>query len=67
MYRYTISDPDSVVVISTRHDRALQRRRESALVKNFSRHSFECTPSKCYARVRRENSGKKMVDFPVVR
>lgn len=41
--------------------------RESALVKNFSRYSFEMHSVKVRCeRVKRENSGKKKADFPVV-
>lgn len=43
-----------------------ERERESALVKNFSRYSFEMHSVKVRCeRVKRENSGKKKTDFPL--
>lgn len=68
---HTFSNLGSVVVIFARRGGTLQRdgsrERESALVKNFSRYSFEMHSVKVRCeRVKRENSGKKKADFPVV-
>lgn len=68
---HTFSNLGSVVVIFARRSGTLQRdgsrERESALVKNFSRYSFEMHSVKVRCeRVKRENSGKKKADFPVV-
>lgn len=66
---FTPSNLGSVVVIfagALQRDGSRERERESALVKNFSRYSFEMHSVKVRCeRVKRENSGKKKADFPL--